>query len=116
MKEKPYKIKWKQVGFGGCRFTVSSSGHIIYDGKFLKQFGNPYSMVRAQHTNHLVHRIVAKAFCKKYSETLVVNHLLGNKKQNVAKLLECCTSSENIKHAHRIGLIDYSKRKKKLCH
>lgn len=104
-------MKWKKINYRGFDLTVSSSGHIIYEGKFLRHWGNPYHQVRTLHTNHLVHRVVAKAFCKGYSENLVVNHKRGNKKDNIEKHLEWCTSGENVQHAHRTGLIKYKTKK-----
>lgn len=50
-----------------------------------------------------VHSLVARHFLD-YREGLVVNHIDGNKQNNVVENLEYVTSQENNLHAHRIGL------------
>jgi len=50
-----------------------------------------------------VHRIVAMTFIEGNSN-LTVNHIDGNKNNNHYKNLEFISSSENVKHAHKIGL------------
>ena len=51
-----------------------------------------------------VHRLVCEAFLPEYSNSLQVNHIDGNKKNNVYTNLEMCTASENNLHALRTGL------------
>lgn len=53
-----------------------------------------------------VHRLVAMAFLKDYSDSLVVNHLDGNPLNNCIENLEMCTSKQNMEHARRTGLMD----------
>ena len=51
-----------------------------------------------------IHRLVAQVFLPNYSEKLEVNHINGVKTDNRLENLEMVTSSENKRHAYRIGL------------
>jgi hypothetical protein len=51
----------------------------------------------------LVHRLVAGAFIPNPLKLPVINHKDGNKKNNYYWNLEWCTSSENTRHAFKIG-------------
>jgi hypothetical protein len=46
-----------------------------------------------------IHRLVAEYFCEGYKEGLVVNHIDGNRQNNIYTNLEWCTQKDNIRHA-----------------
>lgn len=52
-----------------------------------------------------VHRLVASCFLDDYKQDLEVNHIDGNKLNNVIENLEIVTKIENIRHAIRTGLL-----------
>ena len=54
-------------------------------------------------TSHMVHRLVATAFCEKKTGCDVVNHIDNNKENNRASNLEWVTQKENVHHAIAIG-------------
>lgn len=51
-----------------------------------------------------IHRLVALHFCEGYEESLVVNHIDGNKQNNHFTNLEWVTRSENDLHAYKLNL------------
>jgi hypothetical protein len=59
--------------------------------------------------NYSIHRLVAEHFIPNPNNLEQVNHITGDKERNEAWNLEWCTESDNMKHAHKTGLIKYCK-------
>jgi len=51
-----------------------------------------------------LHRLVAKAFIPNPDQLPQVNHLDGNKKNNVVSNLQWCTNAQNMRHSWGTGL------------
>jgi hypothetical protein len=54
--------------------------------------------------SHMVHRLVASAFCQKPNGRDVVNHIDNIHTNNRAENLEWCTQKENVNHAIKLGV------------
>lgn len=108
--EKPIK------GFEGL-YSITDSGSVITHGGFRRIDGflklvmmNKYLAAQLMKDGHRrgyrVHRLVAEAFVANSSQKPFVNHINGNKLDNRAINLEWCTTSENHKHAFKMGLMN----------
>lgn len=105
--------EWRQCLGGTCE--VSSEGHVRTAGTSILRRMRPdvqtgYYRVTARDgvapkKPHYVHRLVAEAFLDKPFSGCEVNHRNGVKTDNRAENLEWVSSSENKKHAYRLGLI-----------
>lgn len=76
-----------------CKPKITKDGY--FESTLVKE-GKPKSI--------RTHRLVAQAFCHNSEGKNEVNHIDGDKLNNFAGNLEWCTSSENQKHAYRLGL------------
>ena len=102
-------------------YFVTKEGEVINvkTNKILKPCFNTwgYQQVtlhnRIKSKNIVIHRLVANAFISNFENKPQVNHIDGNKSNNSVSNLEWCTSSENVKHAYKIGLSNISDKNKK---
>lgn len=104
---------WLPIREVDNRYSISNLGRVMNNktGKILKPWIDKqgYQSIGAYSKQHIrkvlkVHRYVALYFCDGYIEGLVVNHIDGNKLNNMASNLEWVSQAENIRHAFRIGL------------
>ena len=116
---------WKSIkGYGGM-YKVSNLGRVKSIDRYINHpyFGKikrkskiltpgkdkgGYLLVGLRKNNKqktkYIHRLVAEHFIPKLKNKHQINHIDGNKKNNYISNLEWCNSSENKKHAFKIGL------------
>lgn len=98
---------WKDIDIDGRSITVSNKGRVLV--RNCKSFGNlrinGYRIVslyiNKKQKELLVHRLIATAFLENPENKLVVNHLDGDRGNNVVENLAWSTASENVKHSYK---------------
>jgi hypothetical protein len=103
---------WKEIdGFNG-KYWVSNLARVkkvIGDMEKIYAISTKtkgYTTIRLDNKIYSLHRIVAKAFVEKTDDIKSeVNHIDGNKKNNIADNLEWVSHYENLKHAFDSGLV-----------
>lgn len=113
--------EWRNIKGVHSDYLVSNTGRVKSvnkkwskrDIKIVKPFLNTgYNRVAIKNNigdrkKYLVHRLVAMAFLSKKDHHTQVNHIDGDKLNNNLNNLEWVTSSENIKHAIKNGLLSH---------
>ena len=99
---------WKDIpGYEGV-YQVSNLGNVKSLPRMVSN-GKGYLCIELKDKNgkyHFcgVHRLVAVAFIENPDNKPQINHIDGNKKNNIVENLEWCTNGENQVHAYKMGL------------
>ena len=104
---------WKVIE-DAPKYEISNFGRVrtIKSGRVIKSFlsrGYPSVTLQKQNlsmgrkSNHLLHRLLAKAFVDNPSNQPVVNHIDGNRENYNIDNLEWCSQKENIHHSKNIS-------------
>lgn len=111
---------WKEIPSeiicGNTGFIVSNKGRLKNPvGRICittsKECANGYPAVSICRKKYQIHRLVAFTFIGiPEKDNMVVNHIDGNKTNSHLDNLEFITYSDNVKHAHKMGLIKSAKK------
>jgi len=104
---------WKETEISG--YFISNFGRLRgRSGKIIKSYLNKhtgYYMICLKVKDQFdkpkcikIARLVAKAFVPNPENKPYVNHIDGNKQNDVYTNLEWCTNQENVLHAYKLGL------------
>ena len=106
------KEEWRDIPAWEGMYMISNLGrcYSVRTGKIKPTPQNNYGYARLacydkdRKQKFFVHKLVAMLFVDGYFEGAVVNHIDGDKTNNVYTNLEWCTRSKNTKHAfeHRL--------------
>lgn len=110
--------EWKDVPGWEGMYKISNLGRCfsVRTGKIKPAAPNNYGYLRLacydkeRKQKFFVHRLVAKLFVDGWFDGAVVNHIDGNKQNNVCTNLEWCTKSYNELHAYKLGMQMKKKR------
>jgi len=109
---------WKAIKDYEGLYEISNLGRVksLKRNKLLKQqIGTwKYSIIKLYKEgncrNFKIHRLVAISFINNIYNKEQINHIDGNKQNNIVFNLEWCSRLENMQHAHNTGLIGTKKR------
>ena len=100
------------------RYIITSLGRIysLKKRRFLRPSRGVYITItlygKDRTKNVSIHRLVASAFIENIENKKYVNHIDGNKHNNIVSNLEWVTSSENALHAFSTGLKKSSEKQR----
>jgi hypothetical protein len=110
--------EWREINMEGKNtegYFVSSLGRFKNKkGVIMKNYKSHHSgyiYLRVNIQKYALHRLIAHTFIPNLENKPFVNHIDGNKTNNLATNLEWVTCSENNLHNHRIGLTKGHTRK-----
>ena len=101
-------------GFNGT-YLISNYGRLYSFNKksyMIPQLNTSgyYNVVLSDKKHYYIHRLVATYFICNHQNKRYVNHIDGNKLNNIFTNLEWVTASENLIHAYNLGLQPRQKR------
>lgn len=91
-------------------WSAANNARMRHNGKWKKcSLARGYVRVRldknAKGKNFAVHRLVAQAYVSNPNDHTEVNHIDGNKQNNIYTNLEWCSREDNMQHAATLGLL-----------
>lgn len=93
-----------RVILGGCRIKGKKAEKTIKGQILTPVLADRYLVVRINHTNRTVHRLIALTFIPNPQRLAHVNHINGEKTDNRIENLEWLSARDNVLHARKLGL------------
>ena len=111
---------WKDVPGWEDRYQISNLGRVFskYKNKIKALDINSYCYARLQcydgkrKTKLFIHKLVGQLFVSGYKEGYVIDHIDGDKSNNIWTNLQWVSRSENCKRAYKLGLKKAEKKDK----
>lgn len=101
-----YPREWKQISRWGTSVTRKwRGGWLKANTNRKRNWYYSIALGKKNRKGYKIHRLIAEAFIPNPLELPEVNHKNGIKTDNRIENLEWCDHTENIRHAHRIGLV-----------
>lgn len=109
---KDYNKDYQISNFGNVKNKISGQ---ILRGTISKGYVIVHLTINDKSYKKSVHRLVAELFINNPENKPIINHIDGNKQNNIYTNLEWCTQAENMQHASRTGLINTITQGGKKC-
>lgn len=114
-----YKINSNCKVFSRYKYKTNIVTTEWREVKHVLDTGVGYKLITVVHNgmrkNKHIHRLMALAFIPNPSNKPCVNHIDGNKQNNILSNLEWCTHKENAQHAVKTGLCDNNRKKQEVA-
>lgn len=101
---------WKQVRGYKKLYSISNKGRIKSERKnkkILKPYKDSYFEIDLTKNNirkrFVIHRLLFETFNKKIKKGLEINHIDGDRYNNLLSNLECVTPLQNVMHNIKLG-------------